>query len=474
LIVRGALAFSTHHVLDWDETYYLSAAVTGTLGRGLYPYISGYGAMPIIGGMGYATYAYAIAIEVFGTTIFALRGVSLAAAVAGVAGIWFLVRIWYGTAAAWIAAAFVVSMRLFMLSNTARMDALAFAWVAWSLAAFACALPRAELRWPHVAAGLLFGLGLQVHIDVIVTGLACGLVYLVRRPRRAFLFAAGAATGVAVYAALNILPDPAAYYATTVVIRADATSWYSGEQRGIFASFLDPRVLLAKEAARYRSLWTLATPLELIVLAAAYVTMLARRTAADVLVMLLAGAVVAGAAVILNNASPLYFIHVLPALVIPIGPLFTHAFSGDAAVGLHQMRRLALGAAAAIVWLSCASGALRTLKTIGEVRALPAGPVALIERVRGTVDRRCRMAGDGTWYVPYFADYLYFVSLRPTETSYGMFYYRTTDEAAYWEQKQPDAVFSAEPLRPAVADYIARHGLVARGDGLWVNPAGCR
>jgi hypothetical protein len=98
----------------------------------------------------------------------------------------------------------------------------------------------------------------------------------------------------------------------------------------------------------------------------------------------------------------------------------------------------------------------------------------LIARVHATVDRRCQVAGDGIWYVPYFGEYPYFVSLQQTEINAGMFYYRTTDEAAYWEQKHPDAVFSSEALRPAVAGYVTRHGLVAKGDGLWVNPSGCR
>ena len=98
----------------------------------------------------------------------------------------------------------------------------------------------------------------------------------------------------------------------------------------------------------------------------------------------------------------------------------------------------------------------------------------LVEQVRNKVDRRCRVAGDGTWYVPYFADYPYFVSLQQTEINYAMLYYGTKDEAAYWEQKKPDAVFSADPLRSAVAGYVTRHGFVGSGDRVWVNPSGCR
>lgn len=474
LLVRCALAFSTHRVLDWDETYYLSLAVTGARGGGLYPYIYGFGAMPIMGGMGYATYSYVLAVQLFGPTIFALRAVSLLAAVAGLAGVWTLVRTCSGSAAAWIATAITASLRLFVLSNSARMDAWTFAWVAWALVAFAAAFKRPDRRWPHAAAGLLFGLGLEVHIDVIITGLGCGLVYLLRQPRRAPVFAAGAAAGVAVYAAVSVLPDPASYYVMTVLVRADATGTYAGAHHGIVGSFLNPRVLLAKEALRYRLLWALTTPLEFLVLAAAYAAMFLRRNAADVIVIPLTIAVVAAAAVVLNNASPLYYVHVLPALVIPLGSLFTHLGRGEGFSSLERMPRAMLLVAAATVCILCVSTSVHAFKTMQAARRVPPGPTDLVARVRDNVDRRCRVAGDGTLYVPYFADYPCFVSLQPTEVKYGMLYYRSTDEAAYWEIKQPDAVFSADPLRPAVSAYVARHGFVARGDGVWVNPAGCR
>jgi hypothetical protein len=202
--------------------------------------------------------------------------------------------------------------------------------------------------------------------------------------------------------------------------------------------------------------------------------MLTRRNSADAIVIPLTAAVVVAAAVVLNNASPLYYIHVLPALVVPIAPLFTHGARRDGQVDLDGMPRTALGAAALLVWILCASAAVHAMKTVRAVQDLPPGPSSLVDRVRGTVDRNCRVAGDGTLYVPFFSDYPLFVSLQPTEVKHALLYYRGIDEASYWDVKQPDAVFSADPLRPAVAGYVFKHGFVARGDGLWVNPAGCR
>ena len=130
LTLRTYQAFSERGVLDWDETYYLSTAVTGADGRGLYPYVFGYGPMPILGGLGYAAYLYAVVVKIFGPSILALRAVSLLAALAGLVCLWLVVRRWYGSGAAWMAATLAAASRLFAMSNSIRLDSLAFAWVA--------------------------------------------------------------------------------------------------------------------------------------------------------------------------------------------------------------------------------------------------------------------------------------------------------------------------------------------------------
>ena len=317
--LRTAFAYSTHAVLDWDETYYTSLAVTGAAGRGLYPYIFGFGPMRLMGGMGYATYSYALAVKLFGPTIFALRTVSLVASVLGLAGIWTLVKNWYGSGPAWLAAALTASLHLFVLSNSARMDSWTFAYVAWALVAFAAAVERwSTARW-HFFAGLIFGFGLQFHIDTVVTAIAVGLVYLVRylgdayRAGRLvlpahpmFLYVAGFSAAVIVYICLNILPDRASYYVTTVLVRVDATGTYSTGTSSLLGSFLDPHILLAKEASRYRQLLAMTPALEIALAAGGVLAMAVRRNATDRIVLVLVAGVLAAATAVLNNASPLY------------------------------------------------------------------------------------------------------------------------------------------------------------------------
>ena len=280
IALRAHQAIATAGVLDWDETYYLNTAVTAAAGHGLYPYIFGYAPMPVVGGFGYAGYLNALGVLLFGPTLVPLRVLSLIASVAGLAGIWTLVKTWYGSGAAWPAAAITSAASLFLLSNTARLDSWAFTWVAWSLVLFAKAHGSRD-RWPHARAGLVFALGLQIHPDVVVSALACGAIYVAtwaaamlraRRflpPAPALWFLAGWSAGFTLFIAANVLPDPAAFYKTTLLVRVDATEWYSQSTRSVFASFVDPRILIAKETVRYGLLGSVVPALEILLAIAA-------------------------------------------------------------------------------------------------------------------------------------------------------------------------------------------------------------
>jgi dolichyl-phosphate-mannose-protein mannosyltransferase len=485
LALRAHQALATPDVLDWDETYYLSTAVTAAAGHGLYPYVLGYGPMPIAGGLGYVAYVYALAVRLLGPSIYSLRLMSLLASVLALAGVWRLVKIWYGSGAAWIATAIAASTSLFLLSNTVRMDGWTLAGVAWALVVFAWAMERWHRRAGHLLAGLAFGACLQVHPDVTATALACGFVSLVfwigdalraRRfvpPLQPLLFLAGWSLGLLAFVASNVLPDPETFYRTTMLVRVDATSWYSPGTSSAIGSFLDPRILIGKESARYDLLASVVAVLEAVLFGAAMIAALVRRNAADRVVLLLVPAVFAGTALVLNNASPLYFIHVAPALLVPLGPLFSHGFTGRAPVTTAHVR------GGSLVAFAIAIAALSAVNDGPLLRALTAKPPddaaarAVAERVRAVAEPRCKIAGDAGLYVRYFADYPYFVSARPTEVHYGMLYFGSTSEANYWAIKRPDVVFGSGPLPAALAGYVSSNGLSERAPQVWVRRDGC-
>jgi hypothetical protein len=331
------------------------------------------------------------------------------------------------------------------------------------------------------------GLGVEVHIDALVTAAACGVVYGwqyvtdavgSRRPpspaHPAVAFGLGLSVALAVYVCGNILPDPSSYYTMTVRVRVDATTMYSRGTSSLLASFLDPSILAAKEVSRYRQLTAVMHPLEIALLLTAMLSAVVRRTGTDRRMMALAAGTVVFAALLLNNASPLYFIHVVPVLLMPVGALFTHGILRRDRVDLAQAGAAALVLAAIAVCAVCASTGARTLRAMDARRQVAtAAPVGLAQ-ARARVPRNCRLVADGGLYVPYMADYPHFISFRETEVRVAMLYYYLQDEAAYWRLKDPDAVFTGGALRRGLADYLTQSRLRNVAPGLWLDPQGCR
>src|SRR5436190_1651882 len=393
LALRAWQALTTAGVLDWDETYYLNLAVTGAAGRGLYPYLVGYGPMPILGGIGYAAYAYVLAVRAF-------------------------------------------------------------------------------------------GLGLEVHIDTVVTAVACGVLYLalwvreararheVFLPTALLLYVLGWSAGAVVFLVFNVLPDPAAFYKTTVLLRVDATSWYSSAGAGAAASFMNPSILLAKELTRYGLIFRALPWIEIALAAAGLIAMLVRRSAADRMVLILIGALGVTAAVVLNSPSPLYFIHVTPVLVIPAAVLLTHGLTGKSMLPLRSLGVWQLAACAVLLCALGAGNAARTLRRDTPPAAADVATASFVERVHALAGRGCRIAGDGGLYVRYFADYPNFISWRPTEVRYAMLYFGARDESGYWALQQPDVVISAGALPPGLSPYVMAT-LHEAAPGIWMRPGGC-
>ncbi|HXT71400.1 MAG TPA: glycosyltransferase family 39 protein [Vicinamibacterales bacterium] len=484
LALRTFIAVSAHDVLQWDETYYLSTAVTGGLGRGLYPFVFGYSPMPILGGLGHLAWLDVMAVKLAGPNIIALRVVSLAGAAASIALMYRLVRTLYGHAAGLMGAVITASMYLMFLTNSARMDALTFAFVTAGLLAVFRALAR-DTAGAHYLAGLIFGLALQAHLDATVTAVACGLPYLfkwrrdcraaarLRVPTALLLYTAGFATGLAIFIICNVLPDPDAFYRTTAQVRVDATTWYSSGTTSLAGSFLNPSVLWAKETARYRLLYKALPFVEIAVFAAAILAAVVRRTSTDRDLLLIAAGAVLGAAILVNNESPLYFTHVAPALCVLLAPLFARGFSRQApteGAGLSGSRSVAFAV------FVCALGAVNGARPAAAYWS-PAPDVStpdneLAQRVRALASPACTVAGDGRLYVRHFADYPNFISSGKTEVDYAMMFLKQDNEFQYWKLKQPDVVFGRE-FSPGLSLYMGASDLVEAAPGIWMAPS-CR
>ena len=229
---------------------------------------------------------------------------------------------------------------------------------------------------------------------------------------------------------------------------------------------------MAKEASRYAVLARVMPKAEVLIAAAAFAAAIVRRNAADKIVVPLVLAVLALTAVVLNNAAPLYFIHVAPALVIPLAPLFTQGLTGQSnpSAAVVGMRSLFAFILVVTVLAGINDGPLE--RAFG--RQPQPDPVArdIVRQVHGVADRRCKIAGDAALYARYFADYPYFVSSRRTEVTYGMLYYGINREADYWAIKRPDVVFG-RPLQEGLAAYLSANGFSEPVPGVWARRDGC-
>ena len=416
-----------------------------------------------------------------GPTILGLRVVSLAASIAGLACIWMLTRTLYGSGTAWMAAAIASSLRLFVMSNSVRMDSMAFAYVAGSLLVFSLAWQRWEDGRRHLLAGLVFGLGLQVHIDTTVSALACGALYVVvwlrdmwrakhaRWQPQMFWYICGWASASRCSSASTSCP---------ILNRSTGQLFSSGSMRrvgyshgtsSIAGSFLDPRILLAKKPlvtacsfarCRYRSASGRRCHRALLV--ARIVDRLNDRDCrrahrcVDCAQQRIASLFhPCCAAADHADGAPLD-----ARLDATFARIDARADDGVAAVVRHrcfgavrrEQRQECVGCCTAPE--DTAAAALPRASDQLPIDA--AGSLATVP-VRQAL-RRLSVS---------------FISSRPTEVHYAMLYYGLTDEAAYWDIKKPDVVFTRADLSEGLSRYVTRRGLSLVDQGIWSAPGGC-
>jgi len=496
--VRAYAALATADVLDWDETYYASTTATASRGLGVYPFVLGYPQIPSMGGIGHVVYLYVLAYQIFGPHLLTLRFVSLAASLLAVAGMTVATRRLCGGGAAWVAFAIAPSLLVVYGTNSIRLDSFAVAFVAWAFVLYVAISERPPALRRYVLLGVVFALGLNVHLHTAAATFAIGAALLwqsfrsLRRGQAPVVasatpvagFVGGYAIGALLFFALSVWPSPQSYVRTAALARLSAVDsdtvlnltapMDSGK---LAASFLSPTELIPKEAARYRSmflgmpwweraLWLVGVP-----------ALLLFRPDPDRYRArpLLAGAVIGGG-IVLNSASPVYFAPLVPLFVPALASAITHGVSRQLRVDSTLVASWSAG-----LWVIVAIA-------IGHTVAVRAGHVAsrvrhdagqstpaIVEAVRAAVSHDCVLVGPTGLYARYFMAYPRFVGARPTEVLIGSTYLDLqNDPIAYWRVKQPDVVFGDPDS--ALASYLADAGYQLIADRIWRRPslsAGC-
>ena len=491
---RAIVALTSHDLLDWDETYYASTTSTAAHGLGLYPYVLGYPRIHDMGGVGYVILLFVAAYKVAGPSLVALRVVSLAASAAAVAGIAMLTFRMHGRAAAFAALALTPSFLIFRLSNTIRFDVFAIAFVAWALVFYWHAATRGQTIRSHLVVGIVFALGLEVHLHTAAATFAVGCAYLaawVREPddergaaKRLVAFVGGYGLGTILFFTLNVLPDPHAYFRTAALARLSAvesagnlnlTAAMDGAR--LAQTFLSPAVILHKEIERYRTmagqlpswealLWLLALPAYLLI----------RRGDGPYSPRLLLVGAVVGGGIVFNSGSPLYWAAIMPFFVPAAATLIADGIKSSR----DRTARIAL-TSAALVALLCAAilpGTLsRATNAFKAARLRSTAEPPMVKIVKHSAAPDCILAGPSDLYAAYFMEYPRFVGTRRVEVLIGSTYYDLQNNLPeYWRAKGPDVVFG--PLENGLNEYVVEEKYVRIADSVWrksddVSP-GCR
>ena len=480
---RVAIALSAHDLLDWDETYYASTTATAAHGLGLYPYILGYPRIHNMGGVGYVILLFVLAYKVAGPSLLALRVVSLAASAAAVAGVAVLTFRIHGRRAALAAMALTPSLVIFRLSNTIRMDVFAIAFVAWALVLYWHAATRGRTIRLHLLVGIVFALGLEVHLHTAAATFAVGSAYLAAwiresqdtrgAAKRLVAFVVGYGFGALVFFTLNVLPDPHAFFRTAALARLSAvesagnlnlTASMDGER--LAQTFLSPAVILHKEIERYRTmagqmpawealLWLLALPAYLLI----------RRSDGAYSPRLLLVAAVVGGGIVFNSGSPLYWAAIMPFFVPAAATLIADGIKPRD--GTARSVPLTSVAVTALLCAAILPGTLsRTTSAVKASRHPSSSEPSVVKIVKQTAAPDCILAGPSDLYAAYFIEYPRFVGTRRVEVLIGSTYYDLQDNLPeYWREKGPDVIFG--PLENGLSEYVSQERYVRFGESVW-------
>jgi Dolichyl-phosphate-mannose-protein mannosyltransferase len=493
LTVRGVIAFGTHQVVDWDETYYASTTATAAHGLGVYPYVLGYPPIPDMGGMGYIVFLYVVAYRLLGPELIVLRLVSFVISLLGVAGLFVWTRRLYGSAAGLATLALTPSLVIFQLSNTIRFDVFAMAFVAWALVVYSyVADTRVSIGW-HVLVGVVFALGLEVHLHTAAAAFAVGLAYLtdaigaLKQKRTSNLlamkpvagFVAGYAMGAMLFFMVNVLPNPTGFFRTAALARLSAAD--SGKELNLTArmdlprlvqTFLSPRLIVPKEVARYRGVFGQMRWWEALLWLCGVPTFLLLRPTPQALRerILFCGAIL-GAGIVFNAPSVLYTAAILPFVVPALTTFVTHGFSKKGQITWTEVSASSLALMLVLSVAILPPLFAKTAPAIARVRHPDSGKVAppIVALVKNIASPACILAGPTDLYAEYFMAYPKFVGTRLVEVSIGSTYYDLQDNPVrYWTLKRPDVVFGSPS--EGLAAYLVDARYIPTVQDVWRKP----
>lgn len=357
----------------------------------------------------------------------------------------------HGLTVGLLAAVFLMLSLPFLQASRWRQDIMLTAFVMLAFWLALMALQDGKL-WAHFLAGFLLGVGLDVHqsATLFIPALAAlylfyyGKAVLVRRGTWAV--GIGGAVGLAIFAAIHLLPSPETY--------SKLMSFHVASGGQAELPVTHPTSLIASLIGELGRYGFRRNPVDLVLIGIAGLWMLKRRTRADVLLLVFAAVGFADFVLFSGNKTNLYAIHMYPFFMLMVAVLFVSLLRY--ATRVDRSRWVRFVSIAGLV-LYAGYGTFRLAQTISTTQGYDY--YSITNQIRAVLPPQARVMGMPMWWFG-LADYDYrsSLSLRYYE------FYNDYDVNEALEVMHPDYIIfdevqsvvlaaEGETLPPGLAGY---------------------
>lgn len=335
-------------------------------------------------------------------------------------------------------AALLLALSLpFLQASRFRQDIILTALVMLALWLALWAFRHERAWWAHPLAGFLIGVGMDVHQSAFMFAPALAALYLTQYGRKllarrgTWLAGVGGATGVGIWAAIHVLPNPETY--------STLMQFYFSAGADAQMPIANPATLFESAVREFGRYGFRQNPLDLALIAAGGALLLWRRSLADRLLLAFTGAAFMSFVLFNGNKTNLYAIHLYPLFMLIVAQLFVTVFRRFPGARARQ---------AVVALVAALFVAYSGLRVVSAVRStLGYDYYAITNQLRSAIPLDARVMAMPLWWLG-LADYDFSSSLN---LAYHRFY-NGYDAAEALAVIRPDYVVFDEVQSVVLAD----------------------
>ena len=295
-------------------TFLHTGQVFASVDSGVFQQYDGYWTYwPYLGTLIHAAFIWA-----FGLSVESIRLASVLFGLILLIITYTIARKLYGPRTAIVAMALLAISAPFILSSHMGRHDIIVAALGFGAVALYLTDRKTSISLKSVLSGLAVGIALDIHLNIVVFGVAIAVLYLLEykwktlRTGRFWGYVLGGSLGLLYFVAGHILPYPQTYFAIASI--------------GNGGSHTPP--ILSANPDIWR--WSIINTINLLdlllipVLVPAVILLVRRRSDQDKTVMALAGLMIVGVAALISYKQPHYAILIAPAISLVLAPYIVH------------------------------------------------------------------------------------------------------------------------------------------------------